>query len=144
MKKILAVILLIMIVIVAVLVFNYKNLQMQKQEIIKFNSIYENYNKENLNGLDITTLINKAISNNEKYTIPKDEEGLYVLDDEYSIEIYVTMIINETTYRMERINTLGMNSFVAYFGQVSFKCTDVKYHSKTGRIASMTFEAKEY
>ena len=54
------------------------------------------------------------------------------------------MIINETTYRMERINSLGMNSFVAYFGQVSFKCTDVKYHEKTGRISSMTFEAKEY
>ncbi len=144
MKKILAVILLIMLVITIVLVFNYKNLQMQKQEISKFNLIYEIYNKDNLNGLDITTLINKAISNNEKYAIPKDEEGLYVLDDEYSIEIYVTMIINETTYRMERIDALGMNSFVAYFGQVSFKCTGVTYHEKTGRIATMTFEAKEY
>lgn len=144
MKKILALILLIMIVIVIFFTFNYKNLQKQKEEIRNFNLIYENYNKDNLNGLDITTLINKAVSNNEKYTIPKDEEGLYVLDDEYSIEIYVTMIINETTYRMERINSLGMNSFVAYFGQVSFKCTDVKYHEKTGRIASMTFEAKEY
>lgn len=144
MKKILALILLIIIVIVIFFTFNYKNLQKQKEEIRNFNLIYENYNKDNLNGLDITTLINKAVSNNEKYTIPKDEEGLYVLDDEYSIEIYVTMIINETTYRMERINSLGMNSFVAYFGQVSFKCTDVKYHEKTGRIASMTFEAKEY
>lgn len=144
MKKILAIILLVMIVIVTFLVFNYKNLQMQKQEISKFNLIYESYNKDNLNGLDITTLINKAISNNEKYAIPKDEEGLYVLDDEYSVEIYVTMIINENTYRMERINDLGINSFVAYFGQVSFKCTDIKYHSKTGRISSMTFEAKEY
>lgn len=144
MKKILALVLLVMIVIVVFFTFNYKNLQKQKEEIRNFNLIYENYNKDNLNGLDITTLINKAVSNNEKYTIPKDEEGLYVLDDEYSIEIYVTMIINETTYRMERINSLGMNSFVAYFGQVSFKCTDVQYHSKTGRISSMTFEAKEY
>ena len=144
MKKIFAVILLVMIIIVTLIVANYKELQQKKQEIDKFNLIYENYNKDNLNGLDITTLINKAISNNEKYAIPKDEEGLYVLDDEYSIEIYVTMIINNTTYRMERINNLGMNSFVAYFGQISFKCTDVKYHEKTGRIASMTFEAKEY
>lgn len=144
MKKIFAVILLVMIIIVTLIVANYKGLQQKKQEIDKFNLIYENYNKDNLNGLDITTLINKAISNNEKYAIPKDEEGLYVLDDEYSIEIYVTMIINNTTYRMERINNLGMNSFVAYFGQISFKCTDVKYHEKTGRIASMTFEAKEY
>ncbi len=144
MKKILAVILIVMIIVVTFFVLNYKNLQTKKQEINNFNLVYENYNKDNLNGLDITTLINKATSNNEKYSIPKDEQGLYVLDDEYSIEIYVTMIINETTYRMERIDSLGINSFVAYFGQVSFKCTDIQYHQKTGRIASMTFEAKEY
>lgn len=144
MKKFLIILITIMIIIVTVFVINYKNLQMQKKEIDKFNFVYENYNKDNLNGLDITTLINKAISNNEKYAIPKNSEGLYLLDDEYSIEIYVTMIINETTYRMERINDLGINSFVSYFGEVSFKCTDVKYHEKSGRIASMTFEAKEY
>lgn len=144
MKKILALILLIILVVVGIFAINYKNLQKKKEEIRNFNLIYENYNKDNLNGLDITTLINKAISNNEKYMVPKDEEGLYILDDENSIEIYVTMIINETTYKMERINTLGMNSFVAYFGQVRFKCTDIQYHKKTGKIASMTFEAKEY
>ena len=144
MKKILALILLIVLVVVGIFAINYKNLQKKKEEVRNFNLIYENYNKDNLNGLDITTLINKAISNNEKYMVPKDEEGLYILDDENSIEIYVTMIINETTYKLERINTLGMNSFVAYFGQVRFKCTDIQYHKKTGKIASMTFEAKEY
>ena len=130
MKKILALILLIVLVVVGIFAINYKNLQKKKEEVRNFNLIYENYNKDNLNGLDITTLINKAISNNEKYMVPKDEEGLYILDDENSIEIYVTMIINETTYKMERINTLGMNSFVAYFGQVRFKCTDIQYHKK--------------
>lgn len=105
---------------------------------------YENYNKDNLNGLDITTLINKAISNNEKFGIQKDEDGLYLLDEENSIEIYITMIINDTTYRMERINNLGMNSFIEYFGSVGFKCTNIEYHKKSGKIASMTFEATEY
>ena len=144
MKKILAVLLILMIIIVIVVVFYYKDIQAKKQEIDNCNRVYLKHNKDNLNGLDITTIINRAISNNEKYAIAKDEEGLYVLDDEYSIEIYVTMIINETTYRMERIEDLGMNSFVAYFGEVSFKCTDVQYHEKTGRVASMTFEATEY
>lgn len=121
----------------------YKNLQKEKLEITKFNLNYEEYNKDNLNGLDITTLINRAISNNEKHFVEKDEEGLYNLEDENSIEIYVKMIINNTTYRMERINNLGIVSFTEYFGEVSFKCTDVTYH-KNGKIASMTFEAKEY
>lgn len=137
------VILIILIVGVAIAGFNYKNLQMKKQEIAKFNLTYEEYNKENLNGLDITTLINKATSHNEKNKILKDEEGLYKLDEENSIEIYVKMIINDTTYRMERINNLGMGSFIEYFGEVRFKCIDVQYH-KNGKIASMTFEAMEY
>lgn len=121
----------------------YKNLQKQKLEITKFNLDYEEYNKDNLNGLDITSLINRAISHNEKNFVEKDENGLYNLDNEDCIEIYVKMIINNTTYRMERINNLGINSFTEYFGEVSFKCTDVKYH-KNGKISSMTFEAKEY
>ena len=121
----------------------YKNLQKQRLEITKFNLNYEEYNKDNLNGLDITSLINRATSHNEKNFVEKDENGLYNLDNEDCIEIYVKMIINNTTYRMERINNLGINSFTEYFGEVSFKCIDVKYH-KNGKISSMTFEAKEY
>ena len=144
MKKILFMMLILVSIIVIIFSINYKNLQKKKEEVKNFNLIYENYNKDDLNGLDITTLINKAVSNNEKYSISKNSEGLYILDDEYSIEIYIKMIINDTTYQMEKINKVGINSFISYFGEVSFKCTNVTYHEKTGRIASMTFEAKEY
>lgn len=121
----------------------YKNAYTKKLEISKFNLNYEEYNKDNLNGLDITTLINRAISNNEKNFVEKNSEGLYNLEDENSIEIYVKMLINGTTYRMEKINNLGIGSFTEYFGEVSFKCIDITYH-ENGKIASMTFEAKEY
>lgn len=87
--------------------------------------------------------MNRAISNNEKNFVKKDENGLYNLDDENCVEIYVKMIINNTVYRMERINNLGMDSFTVYFGEVGFKCTEVKYH-ENGKIASLTFEAKDY
>ena len=144
MKKYLVIILIIMSIIATIVVVNYKNYQSKIKEISKFNIEYEYYNRDNLNGLDITTIINKAISNNEKYAIPKDEEGLYVLDDEYSIEIYIKMIINDTTYKMEKFQNSVINSFVRYFGEDSFKCTDIQYHKKSGRISSMTFEATEY
>ncbi len=70
----------------------YKNLQKQKLEITKFNLNYEEYNKDNLNGLDITSLINRATSHNEKNFVEKDENGLYNLDNEDCIEIYVKKI----------------------------------------------------
>ena len=145
MKKSIIIFLVILIIlgITSIFVINkYKAIQVQKQEIAKFNMQYEEYNTENLNGLDITTLINKAVSNNEKYEIPKDENNMYILDDEYSIEIYVTM--NQNTHKMEKINNLGIEAFIEYFGGVGFNCTDVKYHEKSGRIASMTFEAIGY
>lgn len=144
MKKILIILIFSMIIISVVFVVKYKDYQKKHEEITKFNLEYEYYNKNDLNGLDITTLINKAISNNEKFAIPKDENGLYVLDDENSIEIYITMIINNTTYRMEKINQLDINAFIRYFGEIGFKCTDVQYHKKSGKISSMTFEATEY
>lgn len=106
MKKLFAVIFLILVVVSAVFVIKFKNYEKQKQEVSKFNARYEEYNKENLNGLDITTIINKAVNNNEKYNISKDENGLYINDNENCIKIYITMIINGKTYPMERINAL--------------------------------------
>ncbi len=144
MKKTIAIMLVILCVALIFAYFHIKNIEVEKNKVEKFNSEYEWYNSDNLNGLDVMTLLNKATSNNEKYEIPKDDNGLYILDDKYSIEIYITMIINEKTYRMERISALGMTSFVEYFGSVNFKCTNVEYHESTGRIASMKFEATEY
>ena len=145
MKKILILIFTILIVAVTVFILNYKEYEINQIDLKRFNLTYEEFNKENLNGLDITTVMNQATSNNEKYEIPKDENGLYILDDEYSIEIYVTMIINEETYRMERFSSPEINSnFIRLFGEVDFKCTNITYHQKTGRVASMVFEATEY
>ena len=35
----------------------------------------------------------------------------------------------------------GMDEFAQYFGSVLFKCNEVTYHEKSGRIATMIFEA---
>lgn len=145
MKKSLILILIFLIVVTVLFVLNYKEYEINQIDLNNFNLEYEKFNKDNLNGLDVTTAMNLATSNNEKYEIPKDENGLYILDDENSIEIYVTMIINNETYRMERLTSTDMNSsFIRLFGDISFKCTDITYHQKTGRVASMTFEATEY
>ena len=145
MKKILILILTIIVVAVVFFILNYKEYEINKIDLNNFNLTYEEFNKDNLNGLDVVTVMNQATSNNEKYEIPKDENGLYILDDEYSIEIYVTMVINNETYRMERLTASGTNSnFIRLFGEVKFRCAKITYHQKTGRVASMEFEATEY
>lgn len=142
MKKNILLLGIVFIIIILVIIINFKVNDLEMYEINKFNSEYEFYNRDDLNGIDITTLINKATNNNEKYSIPKDENGNYVLDEDFSVEIYVVLYDeNETkTYEMERFNKFGLNGFTNAFATATFKCTNVKYHKNTGRIASMFFE----
>ena len=144
MKKYFLVIIFIVLAITSIFFFKYKDYQTQKREIEAFNSQYEIYNKEKVNGLDVISIINKATSNNEKYEITKDENGIYVLDEEYSIEIYVVLKLDELTLRMEKIISSDITNFVRHFGEIDFKCSEVTYHESTGRIATMTFIAEEY
>jgi hypothetical protein len=143
MKKIIITLISIFIIIIAFIIINFKDYQNQERKIAKFNSEYEFYNKEDLSGIDITTVINKAINNNEKYGVKKDEEGLYIDDEQNSIKVYVTMIINGKTYPMENINKLGMDAFTNYFGAINFKCTGITYHEKSSKIATITFESTQ-
>ena len=143
MKKTILIILSIFFVIIACIYMNYKQIMVSQNQSRKFNSEFEFYNKESVLGTDITTVINKAIDNNEKYAIEKNEKGEYIPDEENSIKIYIHMIINETTYPMEALKNTGLEEFTRYFGEVEFRCTEVKYHKTTGKIAEMTFASTE-
>jgi preprotein translocase subunit SecG len=143
MKRIIVSLISIFLIIIIIIMINYNNYKNQQKKIEKFNSEYEYYNKDDLTGVDITTIINKAINNNEKYGIKKDDDGLYIDDGQDSIKIYVSMIINGKTYPMESINSLGMEYFTNYFGVINFKCTSITYHEQSSKIATMTFESTQ-
>ena len=143
MKKTFFVIVLLFLIILVGIYAKYKELLVKQTEAQKFNRDFEFYQKDSILGTDITTIINKAIDNNEKWKIPKDEKGLYLADHQNSIKIYVYMLINETTYPMESLKKSGLDEFTRYFGDITFQCTDVKYHKTTGKIAEMTFAARQ-
>lgn len=144
MKKTLTIIFVIFAVIMSILFMNYRSVQRKNAVISAFNAGYEFYNRDNLKGVDITTVINKAVDNNEKYEIKKDASGEYISDSENSIKIYIKMIINEKTYSMERIKEIGLDTFTEFFGEIAFKCSEIKYHEKNGKISEMTFESIQY
>ena len=131
MKKIIAVLLVLILIAVIVITVNIKNEQKRKLEIEAFNLPYVEYDKDTVNGLEVITAINKAINNNEKYNIEKDEK--------VSIRVFVK--IGDNTYNMERINELGRESFIEYFGTNSFTCEEIKYHEETGRVSELIFKA---
>ena len=143
MKKTLFIITISFICIISVLYILLKNIQSNERDAKKYNLIYEQYIGKNIYGTEIATLINKAVDNNEKYSIKKDKNGLYVDDDKYSIKIEIYIKINDMTYPMETIFKHGTEQFVQNFNTILFKTKNVTYHNKTGRIAKINFEQIE-
>ena len=140
MKKTFILIFTILIVIMIIIFVNIQNIQKNKQKILNYNLEFEYYCKEEILGTDITTLINKAINENEKNDIKKDEKGYYLENEENSIKVFIKMKAAENIYPMENFYKVGIDDFTKYFGSVRFKNTDVKYHQKTGKISEIYFE----
>lgn len=139
MKKSLILVATLILVIIIIVAVKINDLQKQKQEILNYNKEFEYYCNKEILGTDITTLINKATDNNEKNDIQKDENGLYIPNDENSIKIYIKMKFTENIYPMESFYTAGINDFTKYFGSINFKSSKVNYH-ENGKISSITFE----
>ena len=72
MKKGFIVIALICFISIIIVVYNYNNYYIKQKEIISFNKQYLEFNKNQVKGLDITSIMNLAISNNEKYNVEKN------------------------------------------------------------------------
>lgn len=140
MKKIILSFLSIVIIIVSIMGIKYYSYMVEQKDVIKENKEYEAYKDKEVYGIDIATLINKTVDQNEKNEIKKDDKGKYISNNENSIEVEIYMTDNETTYKIETFYNAGMEQFVQYYGNIKFKCSKIEYHENTGRIKYMLFE----
>ena len=138
MKKI-AVFFLIIVIIVVAITYMYIDYQKGKETLKKENQVYESYLNKEINGLDVTSVINKAVDRNTKNEVSKDSNGYYI-EDENSIKIDIKIIDTDKTYSMEEIYKGEMNQFASYYGNIKFKCTNIEYHEKNGKVRYMLFE----
>lgn len=135
--------LIIVVIIVAIVGYRYISYKNEYNTIQKENSDFDRYKDQIVYGLDVASMMNKAVDKNTKNKISKDEQGYFVQNDENSIEIEIYMLDNQTTYKMETIYNSGTEQFVQYYGEIQFKCSKIEYHKKTGRIKSILFEQQE-
>lgn len=93
---------LIALLIIALLVFGFtqlSNLSKTKQgtidseQLAEFNKQYESYNRKLIRGVDVISLINRAIDNNKKY----DNEELYNITIQFELieDLKPYIIVNE-------------------------------------------------
>ena len=144
MKKSLLIILLIVLMSVCIIIcLIYGKLNKNKErnkEIINYNLEYEQYTKKQITGTELATLIGKAVKQNEKNRIKKDENNHYIENNENSIKIYLKMLTIENTYAMEEIYNNQVSEFVKNFNNIMFMCINIEYHKETGKIAKLVFE----
>ena len=134
MKKTIIIIICIVIVILSIFGNKYLNYREEKRQINEENLEYEMYLNKEVSGRDLTTAINRAVDNNEKNKVSKDEKGFYIQND-------IKISDNDTTYKMETLYNGGMPTFIQYYGDISFECTKIEYN-KSGRVCFVVFEQK--
>ena len=106
MKKTLLIILALLGIIILALTLILVNRKFAENEAKKPNLEYEYILAKEMYGTDVVTIINKAINNNEKYKIVKNQQGEYENDNKYCIKIELLFKDVEQTYSMEQINNV--------------------------------------
>lgn len=141
-----------LIVIIIIIVMQVANMQSQKKQAVAFNEQYEKYKDKAIYGIDVVTVINKATDNNTKYNIQKDETGMYIEDEENSIKVELNLIagVDEktnqniiVTKQMEDLQKAGIEGFITNFNLTTFKCKNIEYHKKTGKVSKIIIEQVE-
>ena len=139
MKKI-ALIFLIIIAIVSCVAYLYLNNVAITNRANRENNGYVSYYNKEITGAEVATLINKAIDNNQTNQVEKNSKGIYIENEDNSINIEIKFIDNDETYNMETIFNSGTDTFMKYYNSIKFKCTKIGYHQKTKKVKYMYIE----
>lgn len=141
MKKTIIYIFSLVTIICAIITGNLYSSKDYLVQIKSFNTKYEKYIKSDVIGIDVASVINQAVDDNENERIKKDENGKYIQNNQNSIniEVMITEFEDEQIYAMETLYNGGMNQFVRYYGQIKFKASRVEYNENK-RMKYILFE----
>ena len=140
MKKQTLLIIILLVVIILVVTFAVAQNVQKQRELANYNNQYEKYLNGQVYGTDVASLINKAIDNNEKNNVEKDENGYYIDNNTNSVKLYIKLVQDGDNFPMERIFEVGLTEFVKNFNIEDFKCTKINYHENTGMVSEVYFE----
>lgn len=160
---------LIALIIITAIVMGYTSIQelqkekssIEKQEqLIVFNKEYESYNRKLLRGVDVISVMNRAIDNNSKY----ENEEYYRIDVEFIMKeelayykyTYKQNGKEETSIATKKFFKVGQKYNLNNFSEISadaeaftdfkrriFDCTKMEYGKTSGRVNYILFEERK-
>ncbi len=139
MKKI-AIFCIIIIFIICGISYLYLNYRANYNTSKKANLEFERYLNEEVYGADLATIINRAIDNNKRNEVERNNKGIYLNNDTNSINIEIKITDDDSIYQMETIYNGGIQNFVNHYNKIKFKCIEIKYHNSTNKVKYMLFE----
>ena len=131
----------LIIIIVSIAFAKYSDFLSKRRELQRFNEQFTQYENKDVSGVELTSIINNAIDNNEKKHVSKDNNGFYIEDNTNSIKIDIKMVDIDSTFKMETIYYGGMANFVQNYNSIFFECKEIKYNSQ-GRVNYLFFIQK--
>ena len=141
MKKQFIILIIILLIIVAIVGLYFYNLNRLSLLAEDHNKTYEQIANQDILGTTLISVINKAIDENEKNGVQKQENSIYYQDNqENSIQITIQFKELENTVQMEDIAEQTTESFIQFFATATFRCTKIEYHEKTNFVKSLYFE----
>ena len=101
MKKTVIFLLSVLITITVIAYLYINNLKNLESIADKSNSEYEKYYEQEIPGTTLISIINKAMDNNEKNEVEKQEDGTYKDNEKNSIHITIKFLESEKIINME-------------------------------------------
>lgn len=139
MKKI-AIFFAIIIIIISGISYIYLNYKASYNTSKKANLEFEQYLNQEVMGTDLASVINRAIDNNVRNNVEKDNKGIYQNNGSNSINIEIKIIDDDNIYNMEKLYNAGIQNFVRYYGDIKFECIKIDYHQESNKVKYMLFE----
>ena len=140
MKKTIIVLICIFIAIIISLYTYYQSTQSVLQGVKKFNYQFEQYFDKEIYGADVVTIMSKAIDNNNKYDIARNEENKFIEDNKYCLKVMIKFKDVDQTFDMESIEKAGIEGFMQNFSKSTFKVIEYDYNEDSKRIGKIVIE----
>lgn len=140
MKKTIIVLICIFIAIIISLYTYYQSTQSALQGVKKFNYQFEQYFDKEIYGADVVTIMSKAIDNNNKYDIARNEENKFIEDNKYCLKVMIKFKDVDQTFDMESIEKAGIEGFMQNFSKSTFKVVEHDYNEDSKRIGKIVIE----